>query len=72
MPYTINIAAMNMSYVPGGVFSYTAYYPTADQNAKINGNTGALGSAYGTISASKAGITIKSKAAYQLFITVTQ
>lgn len=72
MPYTINIAAMNMSNVPGGVFSYAAYYPTADQNAKINANTGALGSAYGTISASKTGITIKSKDAYQLFITVTQ
>ena len=72
MPYTINIATMNKSGIPGAVYSYTAYYPTADQNAKISANTGGIGSAYGTISANKAGITIKSKAAYQLFITVTQ
>ena len=72
MPYTINIATMNKSGIPGAVYSYTAYYPTADQNAKINANTSGLGSSYGTIRADKAGITIKSAAAYLLFITVTQ
>ena len=71
-PYTINIYACNSSNVPSGNYSYTATHSVTTASARLNANTAALSSTYGTINANASGITIKSTAAYKLYVTVTQ
>ena len=71
-PYTINIYACNSSNVPSGNYSYTATHSVTTAAARLSANTAALNSTYGTISANASGITIKSTAAYKLYVTVTQ
>lgn len=71
-PYTINIAVANSSNVPTATYSYMAFYGNSTQTAKINANTGALSSTYGTITTNTFGVIISSKAAYKLYVTVTQ
>lgn len=71
-PFTINIGACNSSNVPVAAYSYTAFNNNSDKTSKINANTAALNSTYGTITAAASGITIKSTASYKLYITVTQ
>lgn len=71
-PYTINIYACNSSNVPSGNYSYTATHSVTTAAARLSANTAALSSTYGTISANASGITIKSTAAYKLYVTVTQ
>lgn len=71
-PYMINIYACNSSNVPSGNYSYTATHSVTTAAARLNANTPALSSTYGTISANASGITIKSTAAYKLYVTVTQ
>lgn len=71
-PYTINIYACNSSNVPSGNYSYTATYSVTTASARLSANTAALSSTYGTISTKASGITIKSTAAYKLYVTVTQ
>ena len=71
-PYTININACNTADVPGAVYSYTVQYRNTSAAAKVSANTAALSSTYGTITASKSGVTIKSTAGYRLYVTVTQ
>ena len=71
-PFTINIGACNSSNIPVATYSYTAFNNNNAQTSKINANTGALNSTYGTITAAASGITIKSTASYKLYVTVTQ